>query len=452
MKNLKNLKYMALGLLGFFAFGMIIDGVHFTDLFGYLTAHLDHLAPFPFLAGILDMTAYDPMLKEYYDRENIENMVYPDHPLYAMVAKNEKFTGRNKPIPLVYGNPQGRSATFSKALANKTSSKTEQFLITRAKDYSLADIDGETIEASEGDAGAFMEAATVEIDGAIQAVSASIASSLYRNGAGTIGQVANSSFATTTLTLTNAEDVVNFEVGMTLTLAADETSSVRSGTLTVAGVDRAAGTITTSGNISSGVSAVAQNDYISVEGDYLSKLKGLQAWIPNSAPGATSYFGVDRSVDPTRLGGVRYDGSALSIEEAIVNGVKLANREGGKIDKMFMNYNRWGDLEISLGSKVQYTDSRSYANPEVGFRGIQVNSGRGIIDVLADQNCPDSYGFGLKMASWKLHSLGPSVKLLAGDGNKILRSASADAYEVRVGGYLQLATNAPGHNLNLQLA
>jgi len=128
---------------------------------------------------VLNLSNFAPALKQYYSTTRVENMVYKDHPFLAMLAKDEKFYGKNLPLPIVYGNPQGRSATFSKAKANKTNSQLKDFLLTRAKDYSLASIDNETAEASENDAGAFMQALTLEIDGAFQSATSSCAQALF---------------------------------------------------------------------------------------------------------------------------------------------------------------------------------------------------------------------------------------------------------------------------------
>ena len=89
-------------------------------------------------------------------------------------------------IPLIYGNPQGRSASFSKAKTRgaATNSKLEDFVLTRIKDYSIATIDNETLEASKGNANAFIEAATTEIDGAISELTNTLAHDMYRDGYG----------------------------------------------------------------------------------------------------------------------------------------------------------------------------------------------------------------------------------------------------------------------------
>jgi hypothetical protein len=63
--------------------------------------------------------------------------------------------------------------------------------LTRARDYSLASIDNETLEASKGNANAFLEAATVEIDGAIHSAARSLSIAMYGSGSGSIGQIAS---------------------------------------------------------------------------------------------------------------------------------------------------------------------------------------------------------------------------------------------------------------------
>ena len=57
------------------------------------------------------------------------------------------------------------------------------------------------------------------------------------------------------------------------------------------------------------------------------------------------------------------------------------------------------------------------------------------------------------MSSWSLNSLGDAPQILRyGDGLEMLRVYNADAGEVRVGYYANLATNAPGWNASLVLS
>lgn len=398
----------------------------------------------------LDLTTFASALKAHYSNDRVENMVYQDNPLLALMPKMEQFGGKNLPIPIIYGNPQGRSATFSDAQANKTNSQLKDFVLLRKSDYSLASISNEVLEASKGNANAFMEAATTEIDGAIHSAVRSLAIAMYGTGSGSIGQVTTGATGTS-ITLKNADDVTNFEVGMELVFDdADGGGTVKSGSVTVTAINRDSGVLTVDAmSAIAGGSGTASDDYIFVEGDYDAKISGLRAWVPDSAPGATAFFGVDRTADVTRLGGIRYDGSAMPIEEALISAASRVAREGGKPDHCFMNYSKFADLEKALGSKVQYVDVK--ASAEIGFRGIVVNGPRGPIKVIPDQNCPSKRAFMLQLNTWKLYSLGKAPKILDADGMKMLREASSDAVEVRVGYYAQLGCRAPGWNCNIKL-
>lgn len=402
----------------------------------------------------LDMTSFASALKAHYTDERIYNMVYKDNALLALMPKMESFGGKNLPIPIIYGNPQGRSATFSTAQANKTSSKITDFVLTRNHDYSLASIDNETLEASKGDSNAFMEAATTEIDGAINSASRSLAIAMYRTGSGSIGQC-NASVTGTSLQLKNPEDVTNFEVGQELVFStADGGGAIKAGNVSVTNIDRDSGLLTVDAlsAIASGA-GVAANDYIFIQGDYDSKIKGLQAWLPNTAPTSSPFFSVDRSVDVTRLAGVRYDGSALPIEEALIGAIHRVARESGKPSHVFMSFSKWDELAKALGSKVQYIEEAvKVGEANLNFRGIMIHGPKGPVKVIADQNCPSDRAFLLQLDVWKLYSLGKAPRILDTDGLKMLRESSADAVEVRVGYYAQLGCRAPGYNANIKLS
>ena len=416
---------------------------------------------------MLDMTSFDAALKEYYTDEHVEDMVYEDNPLLGLMPKDESMYGAYKVIPIKYGDPQGRSATFSRAQARGALSNSflGQFAVTRVKDYSIATIDNETMLASQNDRGAFMEAATLEIDGAIHVLTRSLAVDMYRSGYGARGTIATSSFGVTTLTLNQITDIVNFEVGMELVVSASESGHVlkalgSSGNgLIVTGVNRMLGTLTFAFNVNdsiNGIPTIAQNDVLFVRGDRQdsatparTKLAGLEAWTPYTAPTSTAFFGQDRTVDITRLAGLRYDGSSGPIEESLIEAATLVAREGGKIDHYFLAYDKYSALEKALGSKVQYVDLM--ANARVGFRGIVINGPRGPINVVPDQNCPTNRAFGLTMSTWKLGSIGKAVRVIDTDKLDMLRLNNADGVEVRYGFYGNVYNNAPGKNITVLL-
>lgn len=396
----------------------------------------------------LDLTAMNAALKELYDGQVVENLVYADNPFLAMVPKRTDFGGKYKPIPIQTGVTQGRSATFANAQGNQTAPLLQSFLLTRASDYSIATIDNQTMLASRTDKMAFLEGSKLVIDSAIRSLTNSLASALFRSGTGSIGQI--TTITSGVIVLSNSADVVQFENGMTLQANATDGGTPRAALGYIIAVDRSAGSITVSATSISGSAgspaAWAANDFLLVQGDNNAKIKGLAAWIPAVAPtGGDNFFGVNRSVDTTRLAGIRYNGAAQPIEEALIDSSSLLAREGGRPDVCVMNFATYSALEKSLGAKVQYVDLKGPA--EIAFRGILVHGAASVIKVFPDRNCPAQVGYLLQMNTWALESLGDAPQILRyGDGLEMLRVYNADAGEVRVGYYANLRTNAPGWN------
>lgn len=251
-------------------------------------------------------------------------------------------------------NPAGRSATFSVAQGNKTNTKSAAFLVERVRNYELISIDNETIEASQNDAGAFASARQVEIDGAFQNISNDMSADVVGKGSGSRGQLsATQNLSSSVVVLSQPEDIVKFEVGMPIVLSAtDGGGSVKSGVMYIISVDRMAGTFVVSAsqggvaaNIGTIVGTAAASDYLFVQGDYDAKMAGLQAWLPYGGPTSTPFFGVDRTIDPTRLAGITEDLSSYSIEEALIQGAKLMYREGqNKYDAIWLNETKYAEL------------------------------------------------------------------------------------------------------------
>lgn len=402
----------------------------------------------------LDLTSFDAALKQHYTADRVEDMVYKRNPLLALMPKMEAFGGRNLPVPIIYGNPQGRSKTFTNAKTRgaATSSKITDFVLTRTKDYSIATIDNETLEASKGDQNAFMTAATTEVDGAINSLTRSIAVGLFRDSSAAIGQVLDepANASPFVVTMKQNSDITNFEVGMVVVAWSAKTGGTQRNSdgsdvnWEIAAIDRDAGTITLTGTYD-GSGTIAANDYLFVEGDRGLGISGLSSWVPDTAPDSTLFFSVDRSVDVTRLGGLRLDGSGAPIEEVLIEGDAMIGREGQYIDHYFMNPKKLGDLKKALGTKVQYVNLQ--ANARVSFSGVQIDGEKGPINCLADFNCPYDRCYGIAMEYWKLYSLGKAVRVIDTDGLQMLRQDASDGVEVRYGFYGNVATRAPGSNI-----
>lgn len=415
----------------------------------------------------VDMTSFAGAFKELYPSDKVRDLTYKNRPALAMIPKATDFYGDSVKEPVVYGNPQSRSSTFSRALTRSTAANVTTavagFDITRVKDYGVVVVDREAWKASQNNEGAFLKARQIEMDGVLNSLSNSLSGALYRSGFGAIGRVANSSFATTTMTLSTPEDVVNFEVGMELDLSTAEDSALLKayGTSTngliITGIDRSAGTLTFGFNLSdatNGIPTIAQNDFIFVRGDRQNsatparlKIAGFEAWVPAATPSATLFFNVNRTADASRLGGLRYNGAAQPIEEAIIDALRLGGREGASTSHIFVSYDRYADLEKGLQGRKQYVESKVGA---VSFRGIEFNGPGSVVQVYPDKDCPVTRAFALQLDTWKLRSLGSAPEVFEED-LEALREATTDAYQIRAGYYANASCRAPGWNINIQL-
>lgn len=401
------------------------------------------------MGAYLDLSSMNAALKELYAGQVVENLVYADNPFLAMVPKFTKFEGKNKPIPIINGVSQGRSSTFANAQANQSATQIQEFFLTRKSDYSIATIDNQTMLASASDAGAFLNGSKIQIDGAFRSIVLSLSSALFRSGTGSIGQIGT--ITSGVITLASTLDVVQFEINQVLQAdATDGGASPRAALGYVVAVNRSLGTVTVStsmGGAAGTPGSWAPNDFLLVQGDLNAKISGLSAWIPSTAPTTgDNFYGVDRSVDTQRLAGSIYDGSAQSIEEALIDASSDLALQGGKPDNFVTNYRSFAALDKALGSKVQYIDKKGPA--DISFRGIQVIGGNRMINVWPDRSCPGLKGYLLQMDTWCLESLGdaPMILTYGKEGLEMLRVANADAAEVRVGYYANLRCNAPGWN------
>ncbi len=408
----------------------------------------------------LDLSSAQDMLKEWYNGQRVTELMYKQSPILAMIPK-KAIGGKSYPLPNRISTPQGRSATFASAQANKTPSKFSQFLLTTTQDYALASIATNVALASEDPTGAFVDAMKEEIDGAWRALKRAAEWKLWADGVGTIGLVASVSSANPeVITLSNPDDSVRFELGQTLQVR----NSAALGTIrsfatgitqaVVIGVDRSAGTITLDVDNSGNTDTIVAGDAIMVVGDYLNGFQGIKSWIPDSAPSSTPFFGVDRTQDVFRLSGGRASYLTTPYDEAVIDAARILNQQGKQPDYLFLNYAQYKQLEKTLGARVRYESVRPKGingealSAEIAFRSIVVAGPEGDIKVFADKDVQAGRGYMMTMDAWQYCYYGSEPFMLLNlDGNNILRESGADAYEVRLGTYNQLGCTDPGSNL-----
>ena len=395
------------------------------------------------------------ILKTLWPQDRVFNEVYPDHPFVMRLPKATNFVGDSLYLAVRYGDGQGRSVSFLAAQAAASAPKYARFNLTRSKNYQVYQIDGEAIEAARADEGALVRTLDDEIRGSLNNITKDLAVNLFRGRSGNIGAISARTAANPgSITLSNIADVTSFEVGMVLVASATLTGANRAtpATATITAVNRETGVLTTT---TLAGTDWAVSDFLFASGDNANasgsgnKALGLADWLPTTAPtSGDSFLGQDRSFDAVRLAGLRMDISSDVPEEGMLRVAMELDRQGARPKDFIVNHTDYQSVLNSLGTKA-VTKYEGVGN--IGFQTIQLNGPKGPISVYLDQDCPAGRGYCLDMRTWKFYSLGDAPRILDLDGLNMLRLASSDAYEGRIGYYGNLGCTAPGFNATVTM-
>ena len=405
------------------------------------------------------LTTVERVLKELYSPSRLEYLLYKSNPFLGLLPKNTSFGGNSLRIPIMYASTSGRSSAFATAQTNRAGARYSGFNLTRVEDYSIFSISNHALKASRGDKAAFVSVVESETRAAMNSIEQSISRSLFGNGGGALG-VIGSGQGTPTLTLADRQDIVNFQVGDVLVASTTDGTSgaALAPTATLIAVDRSAGTITTTGNFDA---AFADANFLFHQGDFGAKLSGLEAWLPATAPsGGDSFFGVDRSVDTSRLAGVRYTATVAddeTIDQALVNAGAELLINGGTPDTIVMHPVDYAILTNDARDRTTFDKEVSNRTAPGGkavlsYKVLTLMLPCGEVKIIADKHCPRGVAYMLQLDTWKLHSLDGFPHMFDSDGSRMLREESADAVQGRIVAYGNLACSAPGYNCRIDIS
>lgn len=424
-------------------------------------------------------------LKELYsdDAWVMKDLVFDKNPHLALVPKDESemgMGGKTFPVPVMYDVGAGRSANLSNAQTYQTAPQTVEFQVTRVSNYSVATLTNDFLRASAANIGAFMPGAELNVKSAFRSASNDLAHDLYGDGSGFRGSygLGAGTIASGVITLDNLGMVYQFGVGMALVSYSisglTPTQSTGAAIGYVIAVDTGLGTVTVSASQggaagtpaswSASFPNLAQIGDVNFISNGLSsanmlKVAGMGAWIPSVAPGGSdNFFGVNRSVSPTKLAGLRFAGGAAeSIQDALIDSVnQLAanSSEAGDPDYIFMNPVSYQTLVKQLTSQANYVNVK-HDEIDISFKALVLPTANGEIAILQDRNCPAQTAYIVTLKTWKLRSLGKVPQFLTFPGfydQLGFPVPGSDAVELRVGYYANLTCNAPGANAVVPLA
>lgn len=427
-------------------------------------------------------------LKELYsdDAWVMKDLVFNRNPGLALIDKDETemgLGGKYFPIPVLYDTGAGRSANFGNAQSYQSAPATVEFNVTRVQNYSLATLTGDFLRASAQNIGAFMPGAELNVKAAFQAIGNDLAHDIYSDGSGVRGSYGanggSGSISSGVITLDSLGQVYQFSVNMALVSFSisgqTPTQSTSAAIGYVIAVDTSAGTVTVSAS-QGGAAGTPTNwstsfPYLAVAGDVnfvtnglnsanMLKIAGFAAWCPLTAPGGSdNFFGVNRSVSPTKLSGLRFPGSTESIQDALIDAVNqlAANgNEAGDPDFIFINPISYQALVKQLTSQGVYQMIKAKINEEVSisFKALVLPTANGEIAIIQDRNVQSQLAWVITLKTWKLRTLGKCPQFLTYPGfydQLGIPVPGSDAIQLQIGYYGNLTCNAPGSNANVTL-
>lgn len=406
----------------------------------------------------LDRTFAQPILKDVYTPDNVADTINHTNRLLSLFKKTTNASGSTRRIVYRHGANQGASPDYTKAktAALENASRFSKVDVDYVDMSLLAYVSNNVIARCGKDEGAYVREITDTTTSTIKALGDIRARELVGAGWGDIGQIKSISGAT--VTLQNPRQSRGIEKGQFHVFAQYVNSgTLRSSTsLKVVSVDRELGKITYSANLST-VSA-ANDDFIFQDGHRQNTanpteqcMTGIEAWIPPVGYDFSSddFWNMDRSVDPTRLAGLRLDRSdGTPLDEVLQEADALVYGEGGAMDYLVCSPDTYKDIAVALGNRVSRQPSKV---GNVGFSSLVLAGQCGDVTIISDRWVRNDRIYGLTMDSWELTSSGPLVKIENSDGNEILRNGN-DGVEVHVVSRLaQVLCLNPSQNINIKI-
>jgi hypothetical protein len=403
-------------------------------------------------------TTFDAFLKDNYGpgQSRVQELLYKDFSFLGFITKKTGVTaaaGRRLISPCVYTNGQGLSSGFTtgRTAANATggSTRSQDWNVGFGDYFAFVDISDKLMKLSASDMGAYLESRKLEIDGLYNQWSQVMSRIALGDSGRNLGSF---TISTGVCTLTNPDDVVNYQRGMLVNASANDGTATGHTLIDpsigyVIAVNRNAGTFTVSA-IDGGAAGTPANwtgtMYAFRYGDFGGTttpntiFDPFGSWVPAADPSATAFNGVDRTEDIVALSGVRLSAaeiSGLSLESRIKRLLtRMANRGfGAQGVGVFLNPEKWQDLEESYESRG--IRDRSGTTGIFGYKTLKVIAGGVEADVYAERFQPINNVIALPKEAFSINTPEEFPAVVNGDGLSMLRKVGANDYEFRLTAY-----------------
>ena len=342
-------------------------------------------------AGIL------AMLKTYYAKEGLQNLLYRNDPLLKTI-KTQRVEGKQANFSALYSRGGAVSANFLTAKALATSqAQAKEFQVTPGQMFSCCVFNNKELLASKSLRGAYINVASAKFFANAESFRKTMAVALYGTGHGELFTTS----ASITLTADDQNDItfpqyaiMGIDIGSKLEVKATAGATSVTATLTVNKING-----TTVNCTSDTAATAASGSVVCIAGCTDSNGNGLlpvglAGWLPSGSVSASdSFYGVNRSTARDRLAGtVTAATSGEAKYKTIERAILALRRMGSLCDKIVMNDEDYLALSQEIDQKTYFTKvdgGKGQSKSELGRKdfGFSVST-NWVQNVIDSPYCP----------------------------------------------------------------
>lgn len=342
-------------------------------------------------AGIL------AMLKTYYAKEGLQNLLYRNDPLLKTI-KTQRVEGKQANFSALFSRGGAVSANFLTAKALATSqAQAKEFQVTPGQMFSCCVFNNKELLASKSLRGAYINVASAKFFANAESFRKTMAVALYGTGHGELFTTS----ASITLTADDQNDItfpqyaiMGIDIGSKLEVKATAGATTPTATLTVNKING-----TTVNCTSDKAATAASGSVVCIAGCTDSNGNGLlpvglAGWLPSGSVSASdSFYGVNRSTARDRLAGtVTTATSGEAKYKTIERAILALRRMGSLCDKIVMNDEDYLALSQEIDQKTYFTKvdgGKGQSKSELGRKdfGFSVST-NWVQNVIDSPYCP----------------------------------------------------------------
>lgn len=342
-------------------------------------------------AGIL------AMLKTYYAKEGLQNLLYRNDPLLKTI-KTQRVEGKQANFSALFSRGGAVSANFLTAKALATSqAQAKEFQVTPGQMFSCCVFNNKELLASKSLRGAYINVASAKFFANAESFRKTMAVALYGTGHGELFTTS----ASITLTADDQNDItfpqyaiMGIDIGSKLEVKATAAATSITATLTVNKING-----TTVNCTSDTAATAASGSVVCIAGCTDSNGNGLlpvglAGWLPSGSVSASdSFYGVNRSTARDRLAGtVTAATSGEAKYKTIERAILALRRMGSLCDKIVMNDEDYLALSQEIDQKTYFTKvdgGKGQSKSELGRKGFGFSvSTNWLENVIDSPYCP----------------------------------------------------------------